>query len=300
MASLSLISCAQLGGTKKNEKPEDDPYGLGAYQQAGGRVSGVGGGLGLSAGVQATASVSAVGITPDADIIWANPDPNAPIGNGLEELWKQPENKSWHTSYTEAIRQSRQSGKPMMIWFTDSRRSPLCRRLSEDLFSKSDFEGWASQKLVRLRVDTTFPSRERNTDLGVRKSKYIEKLKKRYSVHGHPTVVMLSPRGAVVVSYRGYKKGDPDYYWGRMKQSLTKAEEDYGAWREKLEKRGYRLWTSRDGRKTFAKLHRFQPGSITLIDPDGKRGTTSFSRLSDADQTWVMGQKKKYDEGSER
>jgi len=307
LVSLALCSCAQLGGIKKKEKPGDDPYGLGAYQQAGGRVSGSVDTGGVVAGVQSAVKVGAVGLTRDEDIIWANEDPNAPIGDGLEQLWKQPENKSWHTSYTEAMQQSRQTGKPMMIWFTDSRRSPLCRRLSEELFSKSEFEGWASQRLVRLRVDTSVaPSKRGNLtmseydDLKSRKIKYIEKLKKRYNVRGHPTVTMLSPRGAVVISYRGYKKGDPDYYWGRMKQSLTKAEEDYGSWREKLEKRGYRLWTSRDGRKTFAKLYRFKPGSITLIDPDGKRGTTSFARLSDADQAWVMSQKKKYDEGRGR
>lgn len=297
MVSLSLLSCAQFGGNKAKKAAPKDPYGLDAYQQAGGRIAGMDGATTTVTGGIPTAggSLSASGITRDEDIQWAPEDPNKPIGGGLEELWKQPENKSWHTSYTVAADQSRQSGKPLMMWFTDSMHSPLCRKLSDELFSQGRFDKWASKNLVRLRVDTTLPSKERHTDLGARKSKYVEKLKKRYNIHGHPTVLILSPRGSVVASYRGYKKGNPDYYWGQMKVSVTKAEEDYGAWREKLESRGYRIWTSRSGRKTFAKLYRFQPGKVTLIDPDGKRGTTSFRKLSDADQAWVMLQKKKYD-----
>lgn len=299
VTSLSLMSCAQLGemaGITKKKKPVADPYGLDAYRQAGGNVAGMAGATVRVTGASPSgAGVGSAGITREEDIVWAPENPDEAIGGGLEELWKLPENKTWHTSYTVAGQLSHQSGKPMMIWFTDSTRSPLCRKLSDELFSKSEFEEWAVARLVRLRVDTTLPAKERHTDLGVRKSKYIEKLKERYSVHGFPTVLILSPRGATVARYRGYKKGGGDYYWGRLKQAVAKAEEDYGSWREKLEARGYRLWTSRDGRKTFAKLYRFRPGRVTLIDPEGKRGTTSLRKLSDADQAWVLLEKKKYD-----
>lgn len=299
VTSLSVMSCAPLGeiaGMTKKKTPVADPYGLDAYRQAGGNVTGMEGAMVRVTGAsQSGAGGGSAGITREEDIVWAPENPEEPISGGLEELWKLPENKSWHTSYTMAGQQSHQSGKPMMIWFTDSMHSPLCRRLSEELFSKTEFEEWASARLVRLRVDATLPAKERHTDLGVRKSKYIEKLRKRYSIHGHPTVIILSPQGATVARYRGYRKGGEDYYWARMKQAVTKAEEDYGAWREKLEARGYRLWTSRDGRKTFAKLYRFRPGSVTLIDPEGRRGTTSLRKLSDADQAWVLLEKKRYD-----
>lgn len=293
-----LVSCAQLGqitGIKGKKKPsgEKPMTGLDAYRAAGGRISGGGEGFLPTAG-QASASVSpATGITREEDIVWAPENPNQPIQG--EELWKQPESKTWHVSHTEAFRYSRQSGKPMLIWFTDSAHSPLCRRLSDELFSKSEFEGWAAERLVRLRINSTVPPRERHTDLGIRKAKYIEKLKRRYNVHGHPTVVMVSPWGAVLQSYRGYQKGNADYYWGRIKQALIQAEKEYGAWREKLEKRGYRMWESRDGRRMFAKLYRFRPGKVTLIDPDGQRGTTSIRKLSDADQAWIILQKKRYE-----
>ncbi|NNJ42383.1 MAG: thioredoxin family protein [Akkermansiaceae bacterium] len=302
-ASLSLMSCAQIGEivgvTPKS--PVKDAYGLGAYQQAGGRVSGMDASMvNVTGGSRLGAASAVTGITREEDIVWASENPDEPMGGGLEELWKRPENKSWQTSHTEARRQSHQSGKPMMIWFTDSMHSPLCRKLSDELFSKLEFEQWASGRLVRLRVDTALPAKERDQNLRARKRQFIENLKKRYSIHGHPTVLILSPRGAAVASYRGYKKGTDDYYWARIKQAVIKAEEDYGSWREKLERRGYRLWTSRGGRKTFAKLYRYRPESITLIDPEGKRGSTSFRKLSDADQAWLLLQKKKYDARQER
>ncbi len=286
-----LSSCSPFG----KSDAEDPMAGVDAYRRAGGHMSGGITDGGLPSGSDVNVSVSSAGVTADDDIVWAPEDDNVPMPGGLADLWKRPENKSWHTSYTEAMQQSRHTGKPLLLWFTDTAHSPLCRKLSDDLFSNPEFDGWASLELVRLRVDSTIPHKERREDIGARKLKYIEKLKKRYKVSGHPTVLILSPRGAVVARYRGYKKNSSDYYWGRMKGDVAKAQKDYGAWREKLEKRGYRVWTSRNGRKTFAKLYRFQPGKVTLIDPDGKRGVTSFRKLSDADQAWVMLQKKKHD-----
>ena len=299
---VGLSSCAQLGkitgvGGKSKVGGGQTDGGLAAYRAAGGRISGATV-LGSEGGTATTSGRSTAGITREEDIIWAPENPNQPIQG--EEMWKKAENKSWHISHSKASRYSRQSGKPMLIWFTDSAMSPLCRQLSNELFSKSEFDVWARDRMVRLRVDSALPSREPNADLGIRKKKYIEELKRRYDVHGHPTVVLVSPRGAVVKSYRGYRKGNSDYYFGNIKQAHRVAEREYGAWREKLEARGYRMWQSRDGRKLLAKLVRYQPGKVTLVDPDGNRGTTSFKKLCDADQAWIMLEKKRYEERRNR
>ena len=73
--------------------------------------------------------------------------------------------------------------------------SPTCRYLSEEVFSTTDFETWAMKHVIRLRVDKQIPSKERSSDLGVRKSKYIKKLIKRYEVKGSPTVNAAQARG---------------------------------------------------------------------------------------------------------
>lgn len=288
--SCWLSSCGMMG---KSKSVDDPMAGMDAYKAAGGHIGGFE--ASLQDGVVANASVISSGIAAPEDIVWAPEDENEPMPGFMEDLWKKPENKSWLMSHDEAMRLSRQTGKPTLVWFTDTAHSPLCRKLSEELFSNPGFDGWATKRLVRLRVDLTIPAKERHIDIGARKVAHIKKLKKRYKVIGQPTVLILSPKGAVVARYRGYKAGSSDYYWGRIKRDVNKAEDDYGAWCEKMEKRGYRLWTSRDGRKTFAKLNRYQPGKIELIDPDGNRGVTSFRKLSDADQAWVMLEKKKYE-----
>lgn len=290
--SLAMISCTAL---KKPTAVDDPLSGMDAYKAAGGRVGGFASEVAANADVSVTIEPGASGIASDDEIVWAPEDENAPMPGGLEELWKSPDKKSWHVSYTEAARLSRHSGKPMLIWFTDTAHSPLCRRLSDELFSNQGFDAWSKKRIVRLRVDNAIPHKEKRGDLGARKRKYIDSLKRRYKVMGYPTVLVLSPRGAVVERYRGYKKESADYYWGRIKAAVDKAEDDYGAWREKLEKKGYRVWTSRDGRKTFARLGRYYKGKVTLIDPDGNKGRTTFRKLSDADQTWIMLEKKRYE-----
>lgn len=292
LASLSVCSCVQLGSPQAEEDPF---YGMDAYKKAGGRVSG-----GVSGGTQSSSQVKPTAIVDESDIVWAPEDVNVPMPGGLEDKWKSPESKSWQVSHIEASRFSRSLGKPLLIWFTDTAKSPLCRRLSDELFSTTEFDDWANKHIVRLRVDSQIPHDERKTNKGVQKSNYIKKLKKQYNVLGHPTVLILAPGGEVVATYRGFKKGGGAHYWMKMKYDVSQSEDEYGKWREKMEKKGYRVWTNRKGHKTFARLVRYQPGKITLIDPDNNRGATSFRSLSDADQAWLMTQKKKADEASKR
>ncbi|MGB2009989.1 MAG: thioredoxin fold domain-containing protein [Akkermansiaceae bacterium] len=294
-SGLILCSCSQQGD--RSQPSAGAFHGLQEYRRAGGRISGMDQTAPARVGQPSASEVGGVrvaGITPEEDIVWAPEDPDEAIDATLEDLWKSPENKSWHQSYVQATQQSRQKGRALLIWFTDSLYSPTCRHLSEEVFSTPDFEQWAAEHIIRLRVDKRIPGRERSTDLGVRKMKYIEKLINRYGVKGCPTVILLRPGGEVHASYRGYKKGDGEYYWARMKQAVITIDKGYAQWREKYQKRGYRVWTNRDGRQTFAKLYRYRDDMVTLVDPDGKKGKTSFSKLSGADQAWILLEKKKH------
>ena len=296
---MSCVNFSDITGrkqrqTKRAEKrAKEQETRLEAYQLAGGRITA---GFDSTAAAAAASVPATVGITPQKDIVWAPENPEEDFAGGQEQIWQSPENVSWHVSYPEALQQARETGKPILIWFTNSVRSPHCRALSNELFSGPSFESWASKSIVRLRVDSAIPGSRKGEDDWTKKNNYIEKLKKKYKVQGNPTVIILSPSGGSIAKYRGYKLGNAENYWGRMKSAVGKAEDDYGAWREKLEARGYRLWTNRQGRKTFAKLYRFKAGKVILIDPDGKRGTTSLNKLSDADQAWIISEKQKYDQ----
>ncbi|MBJ7284892.1 MAG: hypothetical protein JHD00_07295, partial [Akkermansiaceae bacterium] len=70
------------------------------------------------------------------------------------------------------------------------------------------------------------------------------------------------------------------------------ASEAYKGWRTGLEKKGYREWQDRKGRKVFAKLTSYSRGTLTFVEPDGTCSRTKEESLSEQDQAWIDEQKK--------
>lgn len=241
-----------------------------------------------------------VPITPDSEIVFTDPDaPDADIPE-LSTLLAAPKRGPWENSETLARQRSAREGKPLLIWFTDSQGSPMCKALSEELFSTHEFGGWASEKLVRLKVDA-MPDKEaldktENLDsketMRINMLNYSAALKKRYKVMGYPSLIMLNNSGEVVGRYRGYKRGEADYLWGQLKHAEAVSYEAYKGWRKTLEKKGYREWQDRRGRKVFARLTSYSKGTLTFIEPDGTRSKTDENKLSDQDREWIAEQKK--------
>ncbi len=243
-------------------------------------------------------------ITPEEEIVFTNPDnPDSSLPELATLLEKAPGRRnSWEESETIAKRRAAREGKPVLVWFTDSKTSPMCKALSQELFSTPDFEKWAAEKLVRLRVDanvresplikgagvTIEDAMSREVDL----SRYVARLKKQYKVLGYPSVLMLNPAGEVIGRYRGYKRGDADYFWGLIKQGEAVSANSHMAWKAGLEKKGYREWKDRKGRQVFARLLAYSNGTLSLIEPDGTRSRTHEDKLSDEDQQWILDQKK--------
>lgn len=226
----------------------------------------------------------------EADIEWASEDPDVAMP-GLDELWAAEPKNDWFESHSQALKEARKEGKPVLLWFADSRSKMSTQALSDELFSNSKFTTWAAEKVVRLRIDSTIE----DSDEGrlARKRQYVNDLKKRYKVMGSPVVLMLSPRGSVFGKYTGYKSGDSSFYFGRLKNSYRNAVVDYGKWREDLESKGYRIWHDHRGRKVFAKPRAIRNGTLYLVAPGGSRSKTSLSKLSAEDRSWVEEQQRK-------
>ena len=240
------------------------------------------------------------GLTPESEIVFTNPDdPDAEIPELSKLLAEAPKRRGpWEVSETTAKRRALREGKPLLIWFTDSAQSPMCKALSQELFSTPDFEKWAGEKLVRLRVDANVKIEDENLGLDEKETmridmqNHVAKLKKQYRVLGHPSVLMLGPDGEIIGRYRGYKRGEAHYLWGQIKHAEAVATDTRRQWRADLEAKGYREWKDRSGRSVFAKLTGYANGSLTLIEPDGTRSRTREDRLSDSDRTWIAEQKK--------
>ena len=241
-----------------------------------------------------------VELTPEEDIVFTDPDnPEASLPELSTLLAAAPQRRGpWEQSESIAKRRAAREGKPLLIWFTDSARSPMCKALSQELFSNPEFEAWAAEKLVRLRVDANVVVDDADISLEDKETRlteirsYVARMKKQYKVLGHPVILMLNPSGEVLNTYRGYKRGEADYNWGLIKQAEVASAHSYQAWRKSLEKKGYREWRDRQDRRVFAKLTNYANGSLTLIEPDGTRSRTHENKLSEDDRAWLAEQKR--------
>ena len=292
---LSLASCGLMAPSQKKE--EEKPFGAsGIPPQLRAKNSGAAPGEAVVAGGNIPpASI----FTPSEDIVYTDPDnPDAVIPE-LATVLSGPKRGPWEESETIAKQRSVREGKPLLIWFTDSQGSPMCKAISQELFSTNEFGDWATENMIRLRVDSAkLKTDDPNADLSdsedyrTRVKAYYAELKKRYKVMGYPALVVLSPSGEVVGQYRGYKRGDAQFTWGQLKQAHAISMESYKGWRAGMEKKGYREWSDRRDRKVFAKLVSYSKGELVLIEPDGGRAHTKESNLSDKDRAWIADQKK--------
>lgn len=241
------------------------------------------------------------GFTPEEDIVFTdpdNPDASLPELSGIltdPELQRGP----WERNIRLARKNSIREGKPLLIWFTNSQRSPRCRQLAQELFNRPEFQEWAGQNLIRMKVDESedFDSDDRSLSevqsLRVEFAAYVKRLKNHYKVLGLPSLVLVDPRGRVVGHYRGYKPGQADMTWGRLKQGVVASNHGHKAWSKELKSRGYREWRDLQGRKLIAKLLRYDKGTLHLVEPDGSRAVVQEKQLSMADRRWIESEKAK-------
>lgn len=288
---LLLVGC---GAVKKGEAAkEEQPFGpTGIPPQLRAR-GGTDGGTVVAAG----GNVAPIAITPEEELVFTDPDnPDGGLPE-LETLLAAPKRGPWEESETIARQTAAREGKPILIWFTDSARSPMCKALTQELFLNPEFEQWAAENLVRLRVDSntavTDPklSMDEKTNRQIALRNYVDRLKKRYRILGHPNMLMLNPSGEVIARYRGYRRGDANYTWGLMRQGVASSAAAYDSWRRDLESKGYREWQDRRGRKVFARLVHYSEGTLIMVEPGGVRYKTTEKKLSDGDRKWIDQQK---------
>ena len=223
--------------------------------------------------------------TSEDEIIWAPEDPDAPIAELEGVEFNDEPVDSWYHDFDKAMKLSRVTGKPVMIWFTRSRNSPLCDILSRELFSTVEFDDWATENVIRLQIDSNI--QESNTGKRRDREREVAELKKRFSALGQPVIVMLSPRGTEFGKFRGYDPGSAPLYFGKLRNYQMAAQEDYTGWKADLESKGYRVWHDARGRTVFAKVARYKEGRLWLVEPDGKRSKTTVNKLSTEDRQYI-------------
>lgn len=120
----------------------------------------------------------------------------------------------WKTDLNEALAVAKKENKVVLINFTGSDWCQWCKRLSDEVFSKSEFKDFADENLVLVKID--FP---RNIEQSNATKYYNQQLANMYGVEGFPTIILLDKNGQGILK-TGYVQGGAENYIQELKQYM--------------------------------------------------------------------------------
>lgn len=124
------------------------------------------------------------------------------------------DNLDWETNLEIALQKAQKENKAVLVNFTGSDWCIWCQRLSNEVFSQSEFEKFAKENLVLVKID--FP---KNIELPIETRMYNNQLAQRFGVEGFPTIFLLKPDGNVILQ-TGYQPGGPVNYINHLKSYM--------------------------------------------------------------------------------
>ena len=121
---------------------------------------------------------------------------------------------TWQDNLEKALAQAKKENKAVLVNFTGSDWCIWCKRLTEEVFAKKEFEVYAAKNLILVKLD--FPrSIEQTTETKL----YNNNLAQRYRVQGFPTILLFNTSGKLVLT-TGYQQGGPVNYVNHLKANL--------------------------------------------------------------------------------
>ena len=121
---------------------------------------------------------------------------------------------NWKTDLNQALATAKKENKVVLINFTGSDWCQWCKRLSDEVFSKKEFENFADKNLVLVKVD--FP---RNIEQSNATKYYNQQLANMYGVEGFPTIILLDKNGRGLLK-TGYMQGGVENYIQQLEQYM--------------------------------------------------------------------------------
>ena len=129
----------------------------------------------------------------------------------------------WETDINQAIKVSKKSKKPLLLFFTGSDWCGWCIRLQKEVLKTPEFEKWAKENVVLVELD--FPRRMALTP-DLQKQNY--ELQQLFKVQGYPTVWFANAStvdGKVnfeQLGSSGYMAGGPSAWIAAADKIITK------------------------------------------------------------------------------
>jgi thioredoxin-related protein len=104
----------------------------------------------------------------------------------LGSLTTQAQELKWENNLKVAMKISKKTKKPLLLFFTGSDWCGWCIRLQKEVFKTPEFEKWAKKNVVLVELD--FP---RKTQLSPELQKQNMELQQTFAVQGYPTVWLV-------------------------------------------------------------------------------------------------------------
>lgn len=120
----------------------------------------------------------------------------------------------WQDNFEKALQQAKKENKAVLVNFTGSDWCIWCKRLTDEVFSKSEFENYADENLILVKLD--FP---RKIDQSAETKMYNTKLAQKFGVQGFPTILLFNSSGKLVLT-TGYQPGGPINYVKHLRTYL--------------------------------------------------------------------------------
>lgn len=119
---------------------------------------------------------------------------------------------TWLSDFQKAQAEAKANHKLLLLNFTGSDWCIWCKRLDAEVFTQPEFQDYAKNNLVLLKVD--FP---RAKPLSTEVRKQNEELAQKYNIEGFPTIVVLNGAGQQVGEL-GYQPGGASAFVKELKK----------------------------------------------------------------------------------
>ncbi|QIF05544.1 thioredoxin family protein [Roseimicrobium sp. ORNL1] len=258
-------------GQGEGGKPAGPENGLHGLMNNGQALAGASGAGGAGAGAAAGGAAGEGGVFDFSNVVQTQVQGFGRVG--------------WHSSLTTATQDARRTGKPILILFTHQ-GSSAAQALENTLVLTPDFRTLVTEQFIPLRINYG--------DADTRQSPYYRDFKSKLEAKGYPTVVITLPDGTEIERIAGYNEKSAGEgsaytkaYLKRLEIAVADSKKAVDARRQKMESQRYRMWTSKDGSKVFARLDTLDANMATFTTEWGEPFKTFLTRLSEEDQAQI-------------
>lgn len=108
---------------------------------------------------------------------------------------------AWTENWDLALSAAKELKRPVLVNFTGSDWCSWCIRLVNEVFSKDEFQSYAKENLILLKLD--FPKNIAQTEA---LKKQNDTLQKQFGIQGFPTILLIDSEGKEI-NRTGYQQG---------------------------------------------------------------------------------------------